>query len=139
MCGFNGIQRGNFFGRESIRRTEVEVRAVIGKLKNRKGVGKDEVTGKMVKDGGDMVVDWVCRLSNMAFESGVVPEDWRSAMTLPLYKGKWERTECKNYKGISLLNEVGEIYAGILVDKVRRMTEGLIDDEQGVSYQGGGV
>ena len=46
----------------------------------------------------------------MAFESGVVPENWRSAEML--YKGKGERTECKNYSGISLLSVVGKIYAG---------------------------
>ena len=27
----------------------------------------------------------------MGFESGVVPEDWRSAVIVPLYKGKGER------------------------------------------------
>ena len=43
----------------------------------------------------------------MAFESGVVPEDWGSAVIVPLYKGKGERTEC--------LSVVGKIYAGILV------------------------
>ena len=32
----------------------------------------------------------------MAFESGVVPEDWRSVMIVPLSKGR-ERTEFKNY------------------------------------------
>ena len=41
----------------------------------------------------------------MAFESGVMSEDWRSVI-FPLYKGKGERTECKNYRGISLLNVV---------------------------------
>ena len=46
-------------------------------------------------------------------ESGVVPEDWVSAVIVPLYKGKGERIECKNYKGIRLLSVVGEIYAGI--------------------------
>ena len=30
----------------------------------------------------------------MAFESGVVPEDW-SAVIVPLYKGKGEKSECK--------------------------------------------
>ena len=29
----------------------------------------------------------------MAFEGGVVPEDWRSPVIVPLYKGKSERTE----------------------------------------------
>ena len=33
----------------------------------------------------------------MAFESGVVLDDWRSAVTVPLYKGEGERIECKNY------------------------------------------
>ena len=45
----------------------------------------------MRKGGGDRVVDWMWRLCNMAFESGVVPEDWRSAVIVPLYKGKGER------------------------------------------------
>ena len=30
-------------------------------------------------------------------------------MIVPLYKGKGERTECKNYKGISLLSMVNKI------------------------------
>ena len=57
----------------------------------------------MIKGRSVRVVDWICRLCNMAIESGVVPEDWRSAVTFPLYMGKGERTEFKNYRGISLL------------------------------------
>ena len=51
-------------------------------------------------------------------------------MIVPLYKGKGERNECKNYPGISLIIMVGKIYAGILTDRVHRVTGGLIDDEQ---------
>ena len=57
----------------------------------------------MIKGGGDGVVDWIWRLCNMAFESGVEPEDWRSVVIVPLYKGTEERNECKNYRGIRLL------------------------------------
>ena len=39
----------------------------------------------------------------MAFESGVVSEDWRSAVIVPLYRGKGEKTECSNYRGISVV------------------------------------
>ena len=45
----------------------------------------------------------------MAFESGVVPEDWRSAVIVPLYKGKGEKAECSNDRCISLLSVVGKI------------------------------
>ena len=50
-----------------------------------------------------------------------MPEDWRSAVIVPLYKGKGERTECSNYRGISL-SVVGKIYAGILVYRFRKVT-----------------
>ena len=33
----------------------------MGKLKNGKAAGKNEVTGEMVKGGGDMVVDFILR------------------------------------------------------------------------------
>ena len=68
MCGFDGIQRGSYFGGVLIRNYELEVR--IGKV-----AGNDEITGEMVKGGDDMVVDWIWRMCNMVFESGVVPED----------------------------------------------------------------
>ena len=102
----------------------------VDKLKNGKAVAKDEIIGEMIKCGGDRMVDWIWRLYNMAFESGVVSEDWRFAVIVPLYKVKGERTECKNYRDINLLSVIGKIYAGVLVDRVRRVTEDLIDDDQ---------
>ena len=63
------------------------------------------------------MLDWIWRLCNTAFESGVVPEDWRSPVISPLYNGKGVRTECKNNRGISLFFMVGKIYAEILVDR----------------------
>ena len=41
-------------GKESISRTEVEV--IVGKLKNGKAAGKNEVMGEMIKGGGDRAV-----------------------------------------------------------------------------------
>ena len=128
MCGFDGVRRGNYLGGEPIRRIKVEVK--VGKLKNGEVAGKDEVAGEMMKGGRERVVNWIWRMCNMAFESGAVPEDQRSALIVPLYKCKGEGTHCSNYRGISLLSEVGKIYAGILVDQVHKVTEGLIDDEQ---------
>ena len=47
----------------------------MGKLNNGKAAGKDENTEEMIKGGGDRVVDWIWRLYNMSFESGVVLGD----------------------------------------------------------------
>ena len=67
----------------------------------------------------------------MAFESSAVPEDWWFTVIVPLNNVKGERTECSGYRDISFLSVVGKIYAGILVDRVRKVTDGLIDDDQG--------
>ena len=69
MCGYGGVRRGNYFGGEPIRKMEVEERVM--KLKNGKVAGKDENTEEMVKGGGDVVVDWIWKLCNMAFEKDV--------------------------------------------------------------------
>ena len=70
----------------------------------------------------------------MSFESGVVPEGWRSAVIVPLYSGKEEMTECKHYRGISMLSVVRKIHARI----VHRVSEGLFEDGQGVFRLGKG-
>ena len=110
----------------------------MGKLKNGKSAGTDEITGKMIKGGSTRVVDWIWRLCNMAFKSGVVMEDWSSAAIVPLYKGKEKRTECSNYRAISL-SVVGKIYARTLIDRVCIVTEGLVDYEKGGFRAGRGV
>ena len=57
MCGFDGIRRGNYFRGEPNGRAEVEVR--VGRFKNGKAAGKDEITGEIIKGGGYEVVDWI--------------------------------------------------------------------------------
>ena len=66
----------------------------MGKLKNGKSAGKDEITGEIIKCIGDRVVDWIWILCNIAFETGVGPEV--VLRSVPLFKAKGERTECKN-------------------------------------------
>ena len=69
----------------------------MGKLKNRKATGKNEVTGDLKKGWCDRVVDWIWRLWNIDFGSCIVPEDWRFTVIVPMSKGKGDGTEFINY------------------------------------------
>ena len=51
---------------------------------------------------------------------------------------KGERMEYNNYRGIRLISVVGKVYTGILVIRVRKVTKGLIDDDQGGFRAGSG-
>ena len=38
------------------------------------------------------------------------------------YKGKGDRSKCKNYRGINLLSIPGKVYGRVLIQKVRSLT-----------------
>ena len=68
-------------------RERTEKRKVKRRIYQGKNKVNEEDTGEMIKGGDDRVVDWIWRLCNMTFES-FVPEDWKFAVIVPLYKGK---------------------------------------------------
>ncbi len=65
-----------------------EIMEAIRKLKLGKAPGLDGITAEMLKYGGEIVVDWMMWICNLAWEQSKVPEDWRKAIIVPLYKGK---------------------------------------------------
>ncbi len=50
---------------------------------------------------------------------------------MPLYKGKGNREECNNYRGISLLSVPGKIYGRILNERMMKITDKSVGDEHG--------
>ncbi len=114
-----------------------EVVEAIRKLKLGKAPGSDGITAGMLKYGGK-VVDWMMWICNLAWEKSKVPEDWRKAIIVPLYKGKGNRKECNNYRGISLLSVPGKIYGRILNERMMKITDKIVGDKQGGFWKGRG-
>ena len=57
---------------------------------------------------------------------------------VPLYKGKGDKLECSNYRGISLMSVVGKLYGRVLINRVMRLTEERVGEEQGGFRKGRG-
>ncbi len=57
---------------------------------------------------------------------------------MPLYKGKGKREQCNNYRGISLLSVPGQIYGRILNERMMKITDLSVGDEQGGFRKGRG-
>ncbi len=71
-----------------------EVEGAIARLKCGKAAGMDGITAEMLKYGGDAVVEWMLLICERAWKIGEVPDDWKKAIIVPLYKGKGSRSEC---------------------------------------------
>ena len=57
-------------------------------------------------------------------------DDWKRGIILPFYKGKGPRTDCRNYRGITLLSVPGKVYAHILLSRVKGYLQQLRRTEQ---------
>ena len=58
-----------------------------------------------------------------------VPEDWRRAVIVPIFKKK-DITECDNYRGISLLCHSEKIFASVLLQIIKARTEEMLPEAQ---------
>ena len=54
-----------------------------------------------------------------AWNTGIIPTDWKRGLVVPLWKGKGDRKDCNNYRGVTLLSVTGKVFAQVILDRVR--------------------
>ncbi len=54
------------------------------------------------------------KLFNKALCTGEVPEDWLVGLIVPIFKEKGCKTDCNNYRGITLLSCLGKLFTSTL-------------------------
>nr|VZI00492.1 unnamed protein product [Spirometra erinaceieuropaei] len=65
------------------------------------------------------------------WRQGEVPQDFKDATIVHLYKRKGNRQVCDNHRGISLLNIAGEIFARILLNRLNNhLEQSLLPESQ---------
>jgi len=62
-------------------------------------------------------------------EKEELPEQWKELIIVPIYK-KGVKTDCSNYRGISLLPTTYEILSNILLPRLTPYAEEIIGDYQ---------
>ena len=80
-----------------------EMAKAIAGLKDGKAPGGDGIPAEVWKHGGDNLFSRLHQLITNAWEVGSVPQAWKDASIVTIYK-KGDRTDCVNYRRISLLS-----------------------------------
>ena len=63
----------------------------------------------MIQVTGDIGIQWILALCNDTVKEVCIPEDWKSSVELPIYKGKGDPMECGSYRGIKLLEHAMKV------------------------------
>ena len=53
-----------------------------------------------------------------AWNTGIIPTDWKRGLVVPLWKENGEQQDCNNYRGVVLLSVPGKVFARIILDRV---------------------
>ena len=95
-----------------------EVRSTIEEINTGKAPGLDGIHVELLRCGEDNIAIAVYTFIIGVWHGDSVPQDWVDAIMLPLYKGKGSKTNCGDYRGISLLEAVGKVFSKVLSNRL---------------------
>jgi hypothetical protein len=78
--------------------SRLEVEIAIAKLKKYKLPGSDQIPA-----GGEMLLSAIHKLINSVWNKEELPDQWKESIIVPIHI-KGDKTDCNNYRGISLLS-----------------------------------
>ena len=79
-----------------------EVELAFEKLKHHKSTGIDQITTELIKAGDSTIRCEIHKLIISIWNTEELPDEWKESLIVPIYK-KGDKTDCNNYRGISLL------------------------------------
>jgi hypothetical protein len=106
----------------------VEVENAIGKLESYKFPGTDQILVEFVKAG---VKHYILRyrLISSMWNKEELPQQWKESIIVPIYK-KADKTDCNNYREISLLSNAYKILSKIFLARLTPYVNEVIGDHQ---------
>ena len=66
----------------------------------------------------------------LCWKEGTVPRYMRDANIVTMYKNKGDRSDCNNYRGISLLSVVGKLFARVALTRLQILAERTLPESR---------
>jgi hypothetical protein len=63
------------------------------------------------------------KLMNKMYETGYFPLGWKTSMLHLIHKGKGDKRDPANYRGISLLSTLSKVYTGVMARRLNEWIE----------------
>ena len=101
----------------SVKASEQEVLDLLMSLDTTKATGPDGIGPKLLYEAGRSIVPSLTKLLNLCFSSSKVPQMWKHANVMPLFK-KGDPSELNNYRSVSLLSCTSKIMERIVFKNV---------------------
>jgi len=109
--------------------TTKEIKTAIKHLKLNKACSPDNLPAELFRTYPNTIVNVLEPLFKKVWNSGQIPSEWKQGLIIKLPK-KGDLTECRNWRGITLLNIIGKILATTVNNRLKEELESKMRPEQ---------
>lgn len=109
-----------------------EVSRAIKCMASGKAPGADGLPAEVFKHGGPHLTRHLTHILNQMWHDEEVPQDFRDAQIIHIFKRKGDRSVCDNHRGIALLSIPGKILARVILNRLSTYVSeiGLLPESQ---------
>nr|VZI17162.1 unnamed protein product [Spirometra erinaceieuropaei] len=103
----------------------------VQQLSSGKAPGSDAIPAEVYKHVGPQLMDHLTAIFQVMWHQRGVPQNFKYATILHLYKRKGSRQVCDNHRDISLLNIAGKIFVRLLLNRLNKhLEQGVLPESQ---------
>uniref|UniRef100_K7EZK3 Reverse transcriptase domain-containing protein n=1 Tax=Pelodiscus sinensis TaxID=13735 RepID=K7EZK3_PELSI len=111
--------------------TVLETQKATELLSNSKVPGADSTPDEIYKSGGPKLIKRLTEMFCEMWKQKCIPQDFKDASIIHLYKRKGNHYSCDNYRGITLICVAGKVLARILLSRLtQHLDQGLLPECQ---------
>jgi hypothetical protein len=106
-----------------------EVGIAIASLKKYQSPGNDQIPAELIRAGDETLQSEIHKLINFIWSKEEFTDQWKGSIIVPIYK-KGYRTDCCNYREMSLLSTSYKMLSNILLSRLCPYVDEIIGNHQ---------
>ena len=114
--------------------TDREVLNSLSKLSPSKSSGCPLLTNRVLREVAPSISQSLTYIFNLSLQSSTFPQDWKTAVVVPLYKQRGDASAPTNYRPVSLLPAVAKVLDAI---QIKRLSSFLVKNKLLTNHQFG--
>jgi hypothetical protein len=105
------------------------VEVANGKMKRYTSPGVDQIPAELIQAGRETLLSEIHKLVRFIWNKEELPHQWKESTVVPVHR-RCDRTDCNNYRGISLLSTSYKILSNILLARLTAYADKIVGDNQ---------